>query len=359
MSAASYVCVCCNLSYRPLQEDSVAGVVATLFVFVCFDITPAAVILLQNRRALGHSRVPGPAKIIRPCLRGMAAPCSWLCSRLLSSRSCLSRRQQGQLSSASAGGALAEAYRAAPRLATESSSVPLLQAEAAGSSGSAAISYRTASSSPRRFGAATASASRGHLAAAGAPAADMMSPSSLPPMSPGVDAAMLLIASGAPRVERALAAIASAGAADGAGQPHASAIASPSHAADDRPRESPWQAELALTRGPSLDGSALALEVSGGAASLVASARSGSPTHSNSSSSRGPAGGPGTPSRKGDRRPLAGGGAAAASGSGVADVVASALQSAPPGGGGPGFPGLAGGATGVRRMTASGSVNGE
>lgn len=333
---------------------------ATLFVFVCFDITPAAVILLQNRRALGHSRVPGPAKIIRPCLRGMAAPCSWLCSRLLSSRSCLSRRQQGQLSSASAGGALAEAYRAAPGLATESSAVPLLQAEAAGSSGSAAISYRTASSSPRRFGAATAAASGGHLAAAGAPAADMLSPSSLPPMSPGVDAAMLLMASGAPRVERALAAIASAGAADGAGQPHASAITSPSRAADDRPRESPWQAELTLTRGPSLDGSALTLEASEGAASMVAGVCSGSPTHSISSSgSRRAAGGPGTPSRRGNQRPLAGAAAAPAPGTGVADAVASALQSAAPGGGGPGFPGLAGGAAGVRRMTASGSVNGE
>jgi hypothetical protein len=184
-----------------------------------------------------------------------------------------------------------------------------------------------------------------------------------------VDAAMLLIASGAPRVERALAAIASAGAAaDGAGQPHVSTTASPSRAADGRPRESPWQAELTLTRGPSLDGSTLALEGSEGAASTAASVHSGSPTHSNSSSSRGARGGPGTPSRKGDRRPLAGGAAAPAPGTGVADAtagtgvaaaVASALQSTPSGGGGPGFPGLAGGAAGVRRMTASGSVNGE
>lgn len=69
-----------------LKEVSGEGIAISLVVFVCLDIAPAALILLQNRRALGRSRVPGPAKVLRPCVTALCRPCCWLRGRLSDSR---------------------------------------------------------------------------------------------------------------------------------------------------------------------------------------------------------------------------------------------------------------------------------
>lgn len=69
-----------------LKEVSGEGIGISLVVFVCLDIAPAALILLQNRRALGRSRVPGPAKVLRPCVTALCTPCCWLRGRLSGQR---------------------------------------------------------------------------------------------------------------------------------------------------------------------------------------------------------------------------------------------------------------------------------
>lgn len=79
-----------------LKEVSGEGIGISLVVFVCLDIAPAALILLQNRRALGRSRVPGPAKVLRPCVTALCRPCCWLRGRLSDSRGSGSGGSGGQ-----------------------------------------------------------------------------------------------------------------------------------------------------------------------------------------------------------------------------------------------------------------------
>lgn len=153
------------------QEESIAGIAVTVGLFLVLDYVPMAVILMQNRRALGKSCCPDPSFLVRSAAALLCAPCA-ICRRLCA--------------------AAAEARRAASAASRAASASPASRLLRDGgfrsddhltfcSYGSAALPMRPMSSPPIDVADASAAAATDDAAA---------------PLSPSLDASSLYLARG-------------------------------------------------------------------------------------------------------------------------------------------------------------------